>query len=128
MAFRPRDKKPKVLPHKQDGTLADPKGAEEYTKELMAKLRHEQRLHEKQESFHVVRSGTRDVVVHLAVTILPRVNGHAVVGEREREFNQWCFELPARSLPVSNATAIKAFSELCHVGKQALMSLGLVKP
>jgi hypothetical protein len=106
----------------------DPQAGHKIANELLTKLVNEQRQAEIENSFRNVKGMKRDIVVHLAVTVLPRVDGHTVIGEQEREYGQWCFVLPAKALPIKNFTAIKAFSELCHLGKQALMKLGMVKP
>lgn len=106
----------------------DREQAQQVNQELLQKFLTEKRLHEKDESLHVAKGGRRDVVIHLAVTKLARVDGHPVLGEKDQEYNQWCFEIPASQLPVKNSTIIRGFAELCHLGKQALMALGMVRP
>lgn len=130
MTYRPRNKKPDSGPKlaRDANNLLDKEEAKRVNQELLAKFLTESRHLEKEGSFHVSRTGRRDIVVHLAVTILPRVDGNTVVGENSREMGQWCFELPARALPISNGKCIKAFAELCHIGKQVLMTMGVVKP
>lgn len=123
---KPPRRKP-VFEHNNDGSLKDPDSAKKVTDELMKKFLTEQRLHEKENSFNIARSSKRDVVVHLAVTVLPSVDGHTVIGEQEREYNQWCFKISAKELPIRNGSVIKRFAELCHTGKQALLSLGMVR-
>lgn len=128
MDRRPR-KKPKdggpILKRDEHNTL-DQDDAQKAADGLMRKLLSEQRAHEKDESMHMAKTGRRDIVVHMAVTVRGQVNGHPIIGETDKEYNQWCFEIPARALPINNAKAVKAFAELCHLGKQALMKLGMI--
>jgi hypothetical protein len=124
-----RPPKPPSILHKDNtGKLVDPDEPRRLNDELLKKLITEQRAHEKDESFHVSRTGKRDVAVHMAVTILPRVNGKTVIGEAEREYNQWCFVIPAQKLPMHPSTCNQAFRELVRFAVQALMSLGMLIP
>ena len=102
--------------------------AKKVNEELLQKFLAESDKLNKDNSFSNVKTQRRDIVVHLAVTILPRVDGHDVIGEKEREMGQWCFQLPAQQLPVKNFTVIKALSELCHLGRQCLLKIGAVRP
>lgn len=104
--------------------------SEKYLKELEALLKKgadEQAALDRDNSFHFAKTGKRDVVVHLAVTILPRVNGRQVIGDREREMGQWCFEIQAKHFPTKVAVLKKCFSELMTVGYQCLMKMGAVR-
>ena len=117
---------PKLL---RDATgKLDQDDAKRVNEELLAKFLKESAHIDKENTFHVSRTGKRDLVVHLAVTILPQVDGHIVAGEQEREMGQWCFRLNSNQLPVKNATVIRALSELAHIGKQVLMKMGVVIP
>lgn len=100
----------------------------ELTDFLLKKHAEESKLFAKENSFHAKVTGPRDVVVHLAVTVLDEVDGHKVIGEEPREYNQWCFRLPASQLPVDMQTATKAYAELMTLGKQALIKLGMLRP
>ena len=119
------EKIPNILPHNDDGSV-DKIEAERIKSELLHKFLTESRAAERDNSFHVSRTGKRDIVVHLAVTILPDVDGHRVIGEKEREVNQFCFRIPASRLPMSNAHAIRAFSELAMCGKKEMMKIGVI--
>ncbi len=125
-------RKPKKTPPmlKRDpytNAIIDPNESRRIADHLLKKLATEQRLHEKDQSFHLAKGHKRDVVVHLSVTILPRVDGNNVIGETEREYNQWCFVFPARALPAPKGAVDKAFAELIVYGRQALMRLGMVR-
>ena len=122
-----RKKTPSLLKRDEQNRVIDPGEAARINEDLMKKLLTEKRAHEKDESMHVARTGKRDVVVHLAVTVLPSVDGHNIIGQREQEYGQWCFRLNARQLPASRATLIKAFAELAHIGKQAFVKLGMMR-
>ena len=121
-----RKKKPSLIPKNSDGSV-DHATANRLLKDLTNKLMTEQRAAERDNSMHASRTGRRDIVVHLAVTILPRVDGHGIIGEQEKEFGQWCFELPAGKLPCTKPTAYKAMAELAHIGLQALMKIGVIR-
>lgn len=121
-----KKKTPPILHRDENNKLIDPQEGHKLAAELTQKLIAEQRAHEKDQSLHRARTGRRDIVVHMAVTVMGAQDGHPIIGERDVEINQWCFKIPAKRTPMRNQTAIKAFSELCHVGKQALMKLGYI--
>lgn len=121
-----KKKTPSLLHRDASNKLIDPNEGHKIAAELTKKLVAEQRAHEKDRSMHRVRTGKRDIVVHLAVTVLGSQDEHPIIGEQDREYNQWCFKIPARHLPLRNEKANRAFAELCHAGKQALMKLGYV--
>jgi hypothetical protein len=94
---------------------------------LFEKAITENRKWEQDNSYHFAKTGKRDVVVHMAVTVLPRVDGHTIFGEKERELVQFCFEIPARAFPARVSMLKKAFSELMTRGYQTLMKIGAVR-
>ena len=126
MAIDPRKKTPSLLKRDEHNQIIDKTEADRIANELLRKLATEQRALEKDQSMHLARTGRRDVVVHLAVTVLPRVDGVNIVGEVEKEYNQWVIEFPARVLPIRQAKLHRAFANLAHTGMQALMKLGMV--
>ena len=107
--------------------MSDPNEVKKTTEELVRKLLTEQRLVEKDNTMHILRKGRRDLVVYVSVQVLPSINGVTVAGETQKEYNQWCAKFPAKMLPVTNATAKKAISELAHLAKQAMMHLGMIR-
>ena len=121
------DKKKPILHRDEHNRVIDPTEAKRLTEELIGKLVGEQRQHEKENSFHLARGKKRDIHVNILVTIMPEVNGRTVIGEKEVPLEQIAFKLPAKILPVSNGTLIKAFSEMCHLAKQQIMKLGMVR-
>lgn len=124
------DDRPKKTPSllKRDGNnqLIDADEGRKIAAELTAKLMNESQRFEKDNSMHFARTGKRDVVVHIAVTILPQVDGVNIVGEREKEVGQWCFRLNSRILPVRRQHIFKYLSELATIGKNALIRIGAV--
>jgi hypothetical protein len=101
-----------------------------YTEELMNLLKKaetEQRHLEREDSFHFVKGGKRDIVVHCVVTILPRVNGKTIIGESQKELPQLCFEVPARAIPWRRPLYQKAFAELMTLAFQQIMKIGGVR-
>jgi hypothetical protein len=122
-----KPKTPPVLKRDENNKIIDPNQSTEMVNDLMKKLVTETRAHEKENSFHVSKTGRRDIVVHLAVTILPRVNGHTVIGEQEKEFGQWCFVLEAKRLPATPGVIRKALAELCHKGWETFLKMGIVR-
>lgn len=119
-------KTPSLLKRDEHGQLIDPQQGHKEANALLDKLMNEKRLHEKDSSFHISRTGRRDVVVHLAVTVLGQVDGKRIIGEQDKEYNQYCFVFPARALPARRAKLDRAFAELATFGRQALMRLGMV--
>lgn len=102
----------------------------DYTDELVKlyqKAETEQQALEREDSFHFAKTKRRDVVVHCAVTILPRVNGKTLIGEKQVELPQLCFEIPARDLPMRSRLWQKPFRELMTVAYQQLMKIGAVR-
>jgi hypothetical protein len=124
--FREREKRKPVLDRDEHNQIKDKDQADRILDGLMQKARTEQRAVDRENTMHVARTGKRDIIVHLAVTVLPQINGINIAGEREKEFGQWCFRLNARMLPARKGMAHKAFAELAHVGMQALMKMGLI--
>jgi hypothetical protein len=121
-----RKKTPSLLNRDEHNQIIDKTQADKIAAELLRKLAVETRLHEKDQTMHMARTGRRDIVVHLAVTVLPRVNGITIAGEVEKEYNQWVIEFPARVLPIRQTKLHRAFANLAHTGMQALMKLGMV--
>jgi len=121
-----RKKTASLLNRDEHNQIIDKTQADRVAKELLRKLAVETRLHEKDQTMHMARTGRRDIVVHLAVTVLPRVNGITIAGEVEKEYNQWVIEFPARVLPIRQTKLHRAFANLAHTGMQALMKLGMV--
>lgn len=100
---------------------------ENYNRELLKlfeKAQTENQHLEKENSFHTAKNGRRDLAVHLAVTVLPRVNGRTVVGEKDLELNQYCFEIPAGKQPFPLSNLKRAFWELCSHGYKEVMKAG----
>lgn len=116
-----------ILKRDANNKIIDPDESRRIVNDLTKKLITEQRAHEKDNSMHFAKTGKRDIVVHLAVTVLPTVNGVNIVGEVEKEYEQWCFKINARQLPMPRSYVIKAFSELAHMGKSAMIKLGMVR-
>ena len=121
-----RKKTDSLLNRDEHNQIIDKTQADKIAAELLRKLAVETRLHEKDQTMHMARTGRRDIVVHLAVTVLPRVNGITIAGEVEKEYNQWVIEFPARVLPIRQTKLHRAFANLAHTGMQALMKLGMV--
>lgn len=122
-----KEKTPPILKRDEHNQIVDPTEADRIVKELTQKLVTEQRLHEKDQSMHFAKTGKRDIVVHMALTVLPEVNGHPIFGEKEKEYQQWCFRLNARMLPTNRATLNKALAEICQFVKQGMMRIGCVR-
>lgn len=94
---------------------------------LLEKAETEQNKLESEDSFHFAKSRRRDIVVHCVVTILPRVNGKHVIGEKQIELEQLCFEVPARALPAKQSLWRKAYAELMTLSFQQIMKIGGVR-
>jgi hypothetical protein len=102
----------------------------DYTDELLKlykKAETEQQALEREDSFHFAKTKRRDIVVHCAVTILPRVNGKTLIGEKQVELPQLCFEIPAKSIPMRSALWQQPFRELMTLAFQQLMKIGAVR-
>ena len=118
-------KTPSLLPRDPHGQIIKDE-AEIVKDKLIKKFLSESQHLQKDNSFYSVKGKKRDIIVHMAVTLLPEVEGRQVIGEVEREIGQWAFRMLAHQLPMPNKHALKAFSELSHIGKGALLKLGLV--
>lgn len=123
---KPRPKSAPLLSRKSDGSI-DPEEVKKVNAELLSKFVRESAHVDKENSFHVSRTGKRDIVVHMAITILPQVDGRTVVNEVEKEMCQYCFVIPARATPWSAASCTKGFAELFHRGRQVLLTMGVLK-
>lgn len=126
------DEKPKKTPsllHRDaNNKLIDADEGRKIAAELTQKLINEQRAVDKDNSMHFARTGRRDVVVHMAVTVLGSVDGHPIIGEpKEREYGQWCFVFKARQLPAPKSAVTKALVELTQFTRQAFIKLGMVR-
>lgn len=100
------------------------KQLQEEVLKLFAKAEVEQRALDKENSFHLAKTGKRDIIVHLQVTVLPEVNERVVVGERMKECEQLCFRIPARMVPARRQVWEKAFRELMTFGFKQVISIG----
>lgn len=69
----------------------------------------------------------RDVMFHAAVTIVPRKNGIAIVGEKDREVCQFACDILSRKLPLKESHARRAFDEMKEMCIQRLREAGLIQ-
>lgn len=140
--FKPRDKSPSLLKRGDDGRILDRSDAKKTTEELMRKLLTEERIHDKEQSFHAARTGKRDIVVMMGVYVRNSVNGKIVIGDNEgtgferfsdrdmfkyRTFDMLTVEFPARNLPGGREFIGKGlmtgFNRIC----QMLMKMGMIR-
>lgn len=121
------DRKKPMIARDDNNKVIDIEEGRRIAAELTQKLVSEQRKFDKDNSMHFAKTGKRDVVVHLAVTILGQVNGVNIIGEpAEKEVGQWCFRLNAQNLPMRTKQAYRPLAELANIGKQALMRIGAI--
>lgn len=70
----------------------------------------------------------RDVMVNSAVTIVPRLNGLELIGQKEIEVCQFAFELPGKKLPWPEKQLRLALSEQMNLLLEKMRAAGMVKP
>lgn len=117
-------KTPSLLRRDANNRLIDPDEGRKIADQLTKKLIHEQRLYDKDNTLNVARGRRRDIEIHIAVTVTNRIDGHPVIGEQDREYNQWVIVLPAKVTPLRSKTVMHSLAKLCIPVKQALMRLG----
>jgi hypothetical protein len=71
----------------------------------------------------------RDVMVHIAVTIMPDVEGNHVMGEKEREIGQFAARIPARWFKrgLTQTQARQMFQELTFKAFERMKLYGLTR-
>lgn len=142
MAFEPRDKKPSILKRDENGQIADRDDAKRVTENLVRKLLTEERAHDKDQSFHRVTTGKRDIVVFLMPMIRNSVNGKLVLGddasrgfikfdERDmysyRPYDFVNVEFPARNLPGKKEYIGKGLMSGFSVVVKWMMKMGVIQ-
>lgn len=95
--------------------------------ELLGKAQLEQAKLNEFESIKRPSSRRRDVMVHVAVTILNRQNGVTVVGEKPNEICQYAVEIPATQFPIKMSWAKKTFEALTLHAYKKMLAFGLVR-
>jgi ribosomal protein L6P/L9E len=73
-----------------------------------------------------LRDKKRDVMVHVAVTIMPRHKNIKVIGEDENEIGQWAADIPAPKTPMTKAQFAAMMNELAASAYLRMRSFGLI--
>lgn len=69
----------------------------------------------------------QDVMLHAAVTMVPRKDGISLIGEKDQEVCQFAAELFARKLPYPESHARRAFDELKEGCIRRMREAGMIR-
>lgn len=110
--------------------MASDKEKRDYNSELLKlfeKATNEQRHLSAEDSFRKVTGKKRDVMIHIAVTIMPEVNEKRVIGEKENEICQFAVRVPAPKWPIKRSWCKTMMQELTLHAYRRMMAAGLVR-
>jgi len=71
--------------------------------------------------------GTRDVLLHAAVTIVPRANGVPLLGMKDQELCQWAAELQGAKFPYKESHIKRAFDEMAAECIKKMRGAGMIR-
>ena len=74
-----------------------------------------------------LRTSTRDIQIHAAVTIMPNKNNVAVIGEKDLEIMQKCVQLDAKFAPFKEEQVRVAFQALAAHAIEIMRSAGYIR-
>ncbi len=74
-----------------------------------------------------LKTTTRDVQIHAAVTIMPNKDNIAMIGEKENEIGQFAVQLDAKHVPVTEKQFRMAFASLCKTLEARARAAGLIR-
>lgn len=125
---------------RDEHNILDRDEADRVGKELIRKLLTEQRIHDKQESFHMSRTGKRDICVMMGVYIRNSVNGKIVLSDQQgfesfspsdmykyKTVDMATVEFPARNLPGNKEFIGKGLMSGFNVIVKWLSSIGGIR-
>lgn len=69
-----------------------------------------------------------DLMFHAAVTMVPRKNGIALIGQQDMEVCQFAAEIPFKKLPLKESHARRAFDEMKESCIQRMREAGFLRP
>jgi hypothetical protein len=69
----------------------------------------------------------KDVMFHAAVTVVPRTNGVALIGDKDIELCQFAAEIPAKRMPLKESHARRAFDEMAEACIKRMRKAGMIR-
>lgn len=75
-----------------------------------------------------MKSSSRDVQIHAAVTIMPNVNNVPMIGEKDLEIGQFVVQLDSRFSPFRESAVRQAFISLGVQCMDRMRKAGLLRP
>lgn len=73
------------------------------------------------------RGSRRDVMFHVAVTIMPTQDKIAILGEQENEITQLAVDIPFNKTPMTEVQFRAAMFALCEKALQKSRAAGLIR-
>ena len=80
-----------------------------------------------QEKTKIVKGSSRDLMVHIAATIMPTKKGVLVVGEKCNEIGQFAVEVEATNVPMNEKQAKAMLEALSYKCFERMRAAGLIR-